>query len=83
MVAKHGLSVPMTDLFGVGGRQLLARWCAEDARFHSAYGQRIESIVVLVDALTHEIDELSTRSLTSWPVTPATTPSRRYLVSAR
>jgi transposase len=59
VLAKHGLSVPMTDLFGVGGRQLLARWCAEDARFHSAYGQRIESIVVLVDALTHEIDELS------------------------
>jgi len=29
-----------------------------DTRFHSAYGQRIESLVVLVDALTGEIDEL-------------------------
>ena len=50
VLAKHGLAVPMTDLFGVGGRQLLAHLCADDARFHSAYGQRIESLVVLVDA---------------------------------
>ena len=60
VLAKHGVQVPMTDLFGVGGRQLLARLCADDARFHSAFGQRIESIVVLVDAFDHEINELST-----------------------
>jgi transposase len=59
VLAKHGMAVPMTDLFGVGGRQLLAHLCADDARFDSAYGQRIESIVVLVDALGGEIDELS------------------------
>ena len=60
VLAKLGVQVPMTDLFGVGGRQLLARLCADDARFHSAFGQRIESLVVLVDAFDHEIDELST-----------------------
>ena len=59
VLAKHGMAVPMTDLFGVGGRQLLAHLCADDSRFDSAYGQRIESIVVLVDALTGEIDQLS------------------------
>jgi transposase len=59
VLAKHGLAVPMSDLFGVGGRQLLAHLCTSDVRFHSAYGQRIESLVVLIDTLDHEIDELS------------------------
>ena len=49
----------MTDLFGVGGRQLLAHLCTTDARFHSAYGQRLESLVVLVDAFDSEIAELT------------------------
>lgn len=49
----------MTDLFGVGGRQLLAHLCETDARFHSAYGQRLESLVVLVDAFDSEIAELT------------------------
>jgi transposase len=59
VLAKHGVVVPMADLFGVGGRQLLARLCAEDARFRSPYGQRLESLVVLVDAFDHEIAELT------------------------
>jgi transposase len=59
VLAKHGLAVPMSDLFGVGGRQLLAHLCETDARFHAADGQRIESLVVLVDAFTGEIDELT------------------------
>src|SRR4051794_38420323 len=57
VLAKHGLVVPMSDLFGVGGRKLLAHLCTTDTRFRSAYGQRIESLVVLVDALTCEIDD--------------------------
>jgi transposase len=60
VIAKHGLAVPMSDLFGVGGRALLAHLLETDTWFHSAYGQRIESLIVLVDALTHEIDELTT-----------------------
>jgi transposase len=59
VLAKLGVHVPMTDLFGVGGRQLLAHLCTNDARFDSAYGRRIESIVALIDAFNHEICELS------------------------
>ena len=59
VLAKLGVQVPMSDLFGVGGRHLLAHLCANDPRFHSAFGQRIESLVVLVEAFDHEIDELS------------------------
>ena len=59
VLAKHGVIVPMSDLFGVGGRQLLAHLCGSDVRFHSAYGQRIESLVTLVDAFNGEIDALS------------------------
>ena len=59
VLAKLGVHVPMTDLFGVGGRRLLAHLCADDVRFHSPFGQRIESIVVLVEAFDREIGELS------------------------
>jgi transposase len=59
VLAKLGVQVPMTDLFGTGGRQLLAHLCSTDVRFHSAYGQRIESLLVLIDAYGHEIDELN------------------------
>ncbi|MFN0091736.1 MAG: transposase [Acidimicrobiales bacterium] len=34
VLAKHGVAVPMADLFGVGGRELLVHPCAHDARFH-------------------------------------------------
>ena len=59
MLAKLGVNVPMTELFGVGGRQLLTHLCATGPRFHSAFGQRIESLVVLIDAFDHEVNELS------------------------
>ena len=59
VLAKHGVHVPMTDLFGVGGRDLLAHLCAADPRFHSAYGQRVESLLVLIDAFGQQIDELN------------------------
>src|SRR3954447_8630123 len=52
-LAKHGVVVPMADLFGVGGREMLAHLCEHDARFRSPYGQRLESLVVLVDAFDH------------------------------
>lgn len=59
VIAKHGLKVPMTDLFGVGGRQLLDHLLANDPWFRSAFGERIASIIVLIDALTDEITKLS------------------------
>jgi transposase len=36
-----------------------AHLCTTDARFHSAYGQRLESLVVLVDAFDAEIADLT------------------------
>lgn len=59
VLAKVGVHVPMTDLFGVGGRQLLHHLCTTDARFATAYGQRIESLIVLINAYDHEIGELT------------------------
>ena len=59
VLAKHGMAVPMSNLFGVGSRRLLAHLCATDAQFRSACGQRIESLVVLVDAFSVAIDELT------------------------
>jgi transposase len=60
VLAKHGVSVPMTDLFGVGGRQLLAHLLETDPWFHSTFGQRVESLLALIGTFDHEIDELST-----------------------
>jgi transposase len=59
VIAKRGLAVPMSDLFGPGGRQLLAHLLETDPWFSSAYGQRIESIMVLVAHFDHEIAELN------------------------
>lgn len=59
VIAKHGLKVPMTDLFGKGGRQLLEHLVETDEWFWSPFGQRIESLVVLIDALNVEIDDLN------------------------
>jgi transposase len=60
VLAKHGVQVPMTDLFGVGGRRLLAHLLETDPWFCSAFGQRLDSIMVLVGAFDHEMDELTT-----------------------
>jgi transposase len=58
VLAKHGVQVPMTDVFGVGGRQMLAKLC-DEPRFRNAFGQRIESLLALIEAFDHEIDELN------------------------
>jgi transposase len=59
IIAKRGLQVPMTDLFGKGGRQLLAYLLETDDWFASPFGLRIESLLALIDTLDHEIDELN------------------------
>lgn len=59
VIAKRGLAVPMTDLFGKGGRELLAHLLECDEWFWSPFGQRIESLLVLIDAFDVEIDELN------------------------
>ena len=47
------------DLCGVGGRRLLTHLLETDPWFRSAFGQRIESIMVLVATFDHEINELT------------------------
>jgi transposase len=59
VLAKHGVQVPMTDLFGSGGRELLTHLLETDPWFRSPYGQRIESIMRLVVAFDGEINELT------------------------
>ena len=51
MLAKCGIQVPMTDLFGVAGNQLLDR-----LTLPAPYAARIASLRRLIDALDFEID---------------------------
>ena len=48
---KQGLHIPVTDLFGVRGRVLLA-----DAPLDSAYRARVNSLCRLIDSFDFEID---------------------------
>ena len=63
VLAKAGIWVPMTDLFGVAGNQLL------DDADGGPYRARVASLRRLIEALDFEI-ELFTRSpAAGWPVT--------------
>ncbi|HWM98030.1 MAG TPA: IS110 family transposase [Streptosporangiaceae bacterium] len=57
VVAKQGVRVPMSDLFGVAGRQLL-----DDLRLDPAYHARIVSLRRLIEALDFEIDIVARRT---------------------
>jgi transposase len=57
VLAKQGVRVPMSDLFGVAGTQLLDE-LALDAPFHA----RVLSLRRLIDAYTFEIDVLAKRT---------------------
>jgi hypothetical protein len=59
VIAKRGLIVTMSDLFGKGGREFLAHLLEVDPWFHSPCGQRIESLLVLIAGFDAEIDELN------------------------
>jgi transposase len=50
VLAKQGLHLDVSDLFGVGGRQLLAR-----APLDAAYRLRVNALCRLIDALDFEI----------------------------
>jgi transposase len=50
VLAKEGVAVPMTDLFGKAGTKLLA-----DASLATAYRMRVESLLDLIDAYDHEV----------------------------
>jgi transposase len=56
VLAKQGVHVPMADLFGVAGQQLL-----DGLRLDRAYHARVGSLRRLIDALTFEIDVVAKR----------------------
>jgi len=55
VLAKEGVNVPMTDLFGVSGSELL-----ETCRLASAYRTRVESLRELIEVFDREIAKLET-----------------------
>jgi transposase len=56
VLAKQGVAVPMTDLFGVGGSRLLDR-----LRLDPAYAARVGSLRRILDLLDFEIDVVNKR----------------------
>jgi len=56
VLAKQGVTVAVSDLFGVGGQQLL-----DQLRLDPAYNARVVSLRRLIDALTFEIDIVARR----------------------
>ncbi len=65
VAAKQGVRVPMTDLFGVGGQQLL-----DDLRLDPAYNARVVSLRRLIEALDFEIDVVGRRTATKLATHP-------------
>jgi transposase len=51
VLAKQGLHLPVSDLFGLGGRQLL-----EEAVLQAPYRLRVDALCRLIDAVDFEID---------------------------
>jgi len=54
VLAKQGLHIAVSDLFGVGGRQLLAA-----APLDGAFRGRVDSLCRIIDAIDFEIDALT------------------------
>ena len=50
VLAKEGVAVPMTDLFGVAGRKLL-----ETAKLAPAYAARVESLLDLIEGFDRQV----------------------------
>jgi transposase len=57
VLAKQGVSVAVSDLFGVGGRQLL-----DGLALDPPFTARVGSLLRLIDALTFEIDTVTRRT---------------------
>jgi transposase len=56
VLAKQGVHVPMSDLFGAAGGKLL-----DELRLDAAYAARVASLRRLIDAFTFEIDVVGRR----------------------
>jgi hypothetical protein len=70
VLAKQGVHVPMSDLFGVGGTKLL-----DELALDAPYQARMLSLRRLIDAFTFEIDTLAVRTCGQLARDPG---SRRY-----
>jgi transposase len=57
VLAKQGVRVAVSDLFGVGGQKLL-----DDLQLDTPYNARVASLRRLIDAFTFEIDILTKRT---------------------
>ena len=57
VLAKQGVRVPMSDLFGAGGQKLL-----DELQLDAPYSARVGSLRRLIDACTFEIDILTKRN---------------------
>jgi len=71
MLAKEGVRVPMSDLFGMGGTRLL-----DQLQLGRAYGLRVASLRGLITAYDQEIAMLGREIAAGWPATSATWHSR-------
>lgn len=56
MLAKQGVRVAMSDLFGVGGQKLL-----DELQLDGPYAAKVTSLRRLIDATTFEIDVVAKR----------------------
>jgi transposase len=54
VLAKEGVAVPMSDLFGTAGLKLLT-----EVRLGTAYRMRVQSLLELIDAFDHEVGFVS------------------------
>src|SRR5437763_13350553 len=57
VLAKQGITVAVSDLFGVGGQQLL-----DSVKLDPPFAARVTSLRRLIDALTFEIDVVGRRT---------------------
>ena len=55
VLAGQGVAVPVSDLFGVKGSQLLTQ-----LELPAAYRYRVDSVLRLLDAVDHEVDQTAT-----------------------
>ena len=78
VLAKEGVTVPMSDLFGVGGQVLL-----DKVHLADAYRVRVESLRDLIDPSTARSPCSKSRAPHILPATSATTPCRPFPASAR
>jgi transposase len=78
VLAKEGVAVPMTDLFGVGGQRLL-----DEVHLGDAYRVRVESLRNLIEHSTARSPCSKSRPPLTSLVTSATTLCRPFPASAR